>query len=149
MNLFINTRTKRGITVVMLLVWLFAVASGVANACLLETPGHHRHSSEEEYTSAAREAPEIVIENTEAYASPHNKDSDLSQAPCQRVCDDGVQTLLKHPSAIDLTDIGQATFVAIVWPAPAQLTSLSIWAADLSLPATGPPIRVRFSRLAL
>lgn len=149
MHPFFNNRTKRGITFVMLLVWLFAVASGVANACVLETPGHHVHSSEEEHASEALVAPEIAIEHSEANAIPHHSDSDPSKAPCQRVCDDGVQTLLKHPSGIDLTDYGHASFVVAALCAPAQLTSTSVWVGDLSLPAAGPSIRVRFSRLAL
>ena len=36
MKLFPNTRAKRNTAFMVLLVWLFALASGVANACLLE-----------------------------------------------------------------------------------------------------------------
>ena len=36
---------KRHIVFVVLLTWLFALASGVANACLLEALGTHGHDA--------------------------------------------------------------------------------------------------------
>jgi hypothetical protein len=41
MKLFSNIRSKRSIAFIALLVWVFALASGVANACLLEARGTH------------------------------------------------------------------------------------------------------------
>jgi len=35
MKLFFNIRAKRNAALMVLLVWVFALASGVANACLL------------------------------------------------------------------------------------------------------------------
>ena len=40
-----NSRTRRNTACAMLFVWLFALASGVANACLLEPRGVHDHGS--------------------------------------------------------------------------------------------------------
>ena len=44
MNSFSNHRAKRNTTLVALLVWVFALASGMVNACLLEMPGKHAHA---------------------------------------------------------------------------------------------------------
>jgi hypothetical protein len=148
MTPFNKSSTRRSTTIVILLVWLFAVASGVANACVLEATEHH-HGSTEDHTSTLRADSEWASGQSEADAIPIHSSSDPSKAPCQRVCDDGVQTLLKHPSGIDLTDCGQAPFVSIVWSLSAQPISDADGIGDLSLPAAGPPIRVLFSRLAL
>ena len=43
MKSFSNHRAKRNTPFVAMLVWAFALASGMANACLLETPGKHAH----------------------------------------------------------------------------------------------------------
>ena len=46
MKLFFNARAMRStslMVLLVLLVWLFALASGVANACLLETRQTHLH----------------------------------------------------------------------------------------------------------
>ena len=36
-----NTRAKRHTAFMVLLAWRFALASGIANACSLETPERH------------------------------------------------------------------------------------------------------------
>ena len=44
MKVFSTIRTQRSPAFVALLVWLFALASGVANACLLELPDRHSNA---------------------------------------------------------------------------------------------------------
>ena len=44
MKLFSNPRAKRSTVFMVLLTWLFALASGVANACLLQAQETHAHS---------------------------------------------------------------------------------------------------------
>ena len=41
MKFFAHTRIQRNTAFAMLLMWLFALASGVANACFLEAPEPH------------------------------------------------------------------------------------------------------------
>ncbi|NDP48357.1 MAG: hypothetical protein GZ085_08195 [Sulfuriferula multivorans] len=148
MKPFSNTRAKRNTAFVVLLVWLFALASGVANACLLEARGTHSHGSSVAYSSATEAAFGISAGHAGAIAS-HDAGSGASKALCLKVCDDRSQSLLKQQSGFDLTDPGRAPFVVLVWIAATPVVSAPSRVDDLQPPAPGPPIRVRFSRLAL
>ena len=44
MKLFSNPRAERSTVFMVLLAWLFGLASGVANACLLQAQETHAHS---------------------------------------------------------------------------------------------------------
>jgi hypothetical protein len=58
MKHFFNSRTKRSTAFVVLLVWLFALASGAANACFIQAAEEtHDHGSRAAHThlSAAEE----------------------------------------------------------------------------------------------
>ena len=139
MNLFSNTRAKRTTAFVVLLVWLFAVASGVANACLLEGPGTHSHSAA---AGAAKAGHAGAVHG-------HDDDSDTSKESCLKVCDDGSIALVKVQTGFDLTDPGMAPLVAIVWSAAVPVVSMRLRPVDLQPAIVGPPFRVRYSRLAL
>lgn len=148
MKLFINTRAKRNTAFVVLLVWLFAVASGFANACVLEARTTHSHDSAAAHAIAVKEAPEISAIHAGIIAS-HGASSQASEAPCLKVCDDGSQSLLKHQSRFDPTDPGP---LAIVWVI--RTTAVLALSAFDQMDDWRPwmpksPIRVRFSRLAL
>jgi hypothetical protein len=56
MKLFFDTRTKRRATFVVLLVWLFALASGVANACLPQARMSDGHGLAATHALAAGDA---------------------------------------------------------------------------------------------
>lgn len=139
MNLFSNRRTRHHIALVVLLAWLFALASGVANACLLEERGTHAH-----------DAPAAVVSAGHAGAvAGHADDSHGAKANCLKVCSDGAQS----PTTPDLkavqADIGLAPVVAVLWNPAAPLAAGPHRVTDDPPLAAGPPIRVRFSRLAL
>ena len=87
MNFFASTRTQRRIAFAVLLVWLFAVASGVANACLLE-----------------------VSDGPQARGVHAHRDD---APPCLKVCDEGSTALLKLQAPVDLSDPGMAPLVAV------------------------------------
>ncbi len=139
MKLF-NARTLRGAKFVVLLVWLFGLASGVANACLLQDREGRHHGS--------REANEMFIGTDGAIAS-HGDSSDASKAPCLKVCDDGSNSPVKQLSTFDLTDPGHAPWIVGAWPVVTTTASPLVRDAVLRRPPPGPPIRVRFSRLIL
>ena len=148
MKPFFNSRTKRNTAFAVLLVWLFALASGVANACLLEARGTHSHGAPVTQSSAAEARPEISAGHAGVIAS-HDVGADASRAVCLKVCDDGSQSLPKQPSSFNVTDPGLALFVTVVWtaavldhPAPSRVNDLGHAVPTL-------PVRTRFSRLAL
>lgn len=145
-----NTRTRRKTAFVMLFVWLFALASGLANACLLEARGAHDHGSPLAHPSTTGTA--LGSAGDHAAGLLHDDgDSDPASAKesCLKACDDGSQSLLKYASSVDLADPELAPFVAAAWAADVHVAPAPGRAHDFRLPERGPPIRVLFSRLAL
>ena len=147
-----NTRTRRNTACAMLFVWLFALASGVANACLLEPHGVHDHGPPLSHRSASGTTPGIAGDHAQGLAQDDG-DSDTGAAPakesCLKACDEGSQSLLKHAYSFDFADPGLAALVAAAWAAEVHLAPASGRPHDFRLPERGPPIRVLFSRLAL
>ena len=131
-----------------LALWLFAVASGIASACLLEAPGPHSHDATGTNATASDEPHERSEEHAAAHAG-HDADADESKAPCLKVCDDGSHALLNCLPGIDLTNPGQEPFVPVVWTATAPVVCAPSRGPELRPPDRGPPIRVRLSRLTL
>ncbi len=150
MKFFSNTRTQRNTAFAVLLVWLFALASGVANACLLSVPATHSTATTAAWvnTANAAPAPAELAGHLKAHAG-HDDDSNIAKAPCLKVCDDGSQSLPKAHAAVDQTDPGPAPLVAILWTASAPAVESPRRLDDLQIPTAGPPLRVRYSRLAL
>lgn len=147
MKLFSNTRAKRNTAFVVLLMWLFALASGVANACLLEARVTHSHVATAGY-SGTTHASAILPGHAGAVAG-HDYDSYTAKAPCLKVCDDGSQSLAKQDLTVAQTDPGPAPLVAVLWSAAAPIGS-ALRRMDAMQPAApGLPIRVRYSRLTL
>lgn len=147
MKLFSNTRAKRNTAFVVLLMWLFALASGVANACLLEARGTHSHAAAAGSSGAVHE-PAVSAGHAGAVAG-HDDGSHSAKAPCQKVCSEGSQSLVTPDLKVAQVDFGPAPFVAVLWT-PATPVVLAPGPMDDMPPAhVGPPIRVRFSRLAL
>ncbi|MEO5661134.1 MAG: hypothetical protein ABIQ90_15265 [Polaromonas sp.] len=143
-----NTRAKRNTALVMLLVWLFALTSGVANACLLQASGSYNHG----FSVAHPPAIEVMPESSAGHAGAivnRDADSDAFKASCLKVCDDRSQSLLKQRSAFDSTDHVLAPLIAVAWTTTTSFVSAPRRANNLRSPAPGLPIRVRFSRLAL
>ena len=106
MNLFALTRTQRRIAFAVLLVWLFAVASGVASACLLQAsdgspaPGVHPHRA------AASGGPTAVSAGHFEAGDGHDDDTRAAAPLCLKVCDEGSTALLKLQAPVD--QIGRA-----------------------------------------
>ena len=153
MKFFSNTGTQRNTAFAVLLVWLFALASGVANACLLSVPATHSMATTAAWANTANtaetaQAPVELAGHLKAHAG-HGDDSNISKAPCLKVCDDGSQSVPKAHVAVDQTDPGPAPLVAILWTASAPAVELPRRLDDLQISTAGPPLRVRYSRLAL
>lgn len=143
-----RTQAKRSSTFLVLFVWLFALASGVANACLLEVRGTHSHGAPVTHSSAAKATLEISAGHAGVIAS-HNAGAQASKAACLKVCDDDSQSLPKQPASFDLADPGLGLFVAAVWTAAMRDDPASSRANDPGQPVSRLPLRTRFSRLTL
>ena len=154
MKFFADNRSKRPTALVVLLLWLFALASGVANACLLESPGSHSNPHANLHTNAAQ-AP--AHEASHAHPQQRgdranaagNSDLDASKQACLKACDDGTRTVPKACAGVEQVDPGPPPLVATLWVAPAHTTPAPGRLDELAVPIVGPPLRVRYSRLAL
>lgn len=155
MNLFWSTRAKRNTAFKVLPLWLFALVSGFANACLLEVPEAHSHGiTFESSASAEGQAASHPHAHSESdhhadAATDHGDDSGASKAPCLKVCDDGSHSLPTQRSGVDQADHGVVAVAAVLWTVPAPIVSNSYRVDDLQFPVPGPPLRVRYSRLTL
>jgi hypothetical protein len=146
MKLFSNTLAKRNTAFMVLLVWLFALASGVANACLLEMRQTHSHAATAGFSEAAHAS---AILPGHAGAVADGVDESHFKAPCLKVCDDGTRSFPKQDGAVALTDPGPALLVLVLWGTVAPVIP-TLHQMDHEQPAAPElPIRVRFSRLAI
>lgn len=147
MKFFGNTRIKRNTSVVMLLVWLFALASGVANACFLETDKPHSVAAKESAPPTSHAAAEHPGQlGTHA---GHHDVSDSTKESCLKVCNDGTHSLPKAYSGVDHNDPGPAPLVTTLWTGSMQVVSSPRRVDESAVPIGGPPLRLRYSRLAL
>lgn len=145
-----NVSFRRNIALRVLLVWLLALASGMANACLLELRETHSHAAATATVSFdIAQTPAIVPGHAGAVADGKAADESHSKAPCLKVCDDGSRAFPSLVSTVAHIDPGPALRVQLVWSTvPPDV--LALRQIDDPQPATPElPIRVRFSRLAI
>lgn len=146
-NLF-NTRINRVSAFAMLLVWVFALISGVANACLLEATGAFAHAGTNEQTNQygvkhVTLSKYVPIEADSGQAD----DAHTSKQPCLKVCDDSSRSLPnKYPAG--QIDPGLPIIVAVLWSL-AEPIRLQYKQPNGTQHATLLPLRVRYARLAL
>lgn len=131
-----RTTARQSAASLMLVVWLFVLASGVANACLLEAPDHGGRQSSSESSF------------NKGHAAANGDDSERgSKAPCLKACDDGSQAL-QSSDGMDSVDPGFPLLAAVLWTAPSLVVRhQSGFATPPSL--SDPPERIIFSRWAL
>ena len=141
---------RRTTAVMALLMWLFALASGMVNACLLEVRETHSHAAASATLSFDTvQMPAIVPGHAGAVADGKAADESHSKASCLKVCDDGARALPSLVSAVAHMDPGPALLVQVVWRTVAP-DILALRQIDDPQPSTPDlPIRVRFSRLAI
>lgn len=145
MTLTASRHHKRSIALTMLLVWVFALLSGVANACLTEPLGEPAHAG-----SRASQADHPAPAAVHRVADQAQHDEQPDKAPCQKPCDESSQTLLKQLPKLD-TPGPQAAAP----PTASQAIDLHMAPAALvrtalaAVPPPSPPPRVQYSRLAL
>lgn len=145
-----TTQAKRSTAFVMLLFWLFALTSGVVNACILEGGAAHGDHGAPGHLHSAMAATEGSDEPAVA-TNDHDADELSSKASCLRVCDDSSQALAKLSSGmVDPVDPGSAPlFMAVIWTTAAPAASGLSRADDFPPPRPREPISIRLLRLAL
>ena len=146
MRLFSNKRTKRNTLWVVLVLWAFALTSGVANACLLESQVMHPHAVATESQSMP-----VMLSKHLAETAEHERTNSIDGAKdsCQKFCSDESKYLKKQYLGVDQLSVGLAPVVIVLW----NLAELDRFAAAQRegiepLPLTL-PLRLRYSRLAL
>ena len=148
MKLLSNISAKRNTVLMVLLMWLFALASGMANACLLEVRQTHSHEDATAFFDAAQ-VPVIVPAHAGAVADESAVGESQLNAPCLKVCDDGARSFPNQVSTVAHADPGPAPLVLVLWSATAPDVP-ALGQIDDEQPVTpGLPVRVRFSRLAI
>lgn len=143
-------RSRRRTAAVMLLSWVLALASGVVNACALETPGTHWHAQGEASAVApVAQAVGVMAGHLGAVAS-HDDDRNPAKPSCLKSCDEDSRALPSKGSAgPDPSDPSHAAFPVvsrIVLPASRTQTRRPLGGGP---PPHGPPARLRYSRLVL
>ena len=147
MKRFLNNRTRHATTALVLIVWLFGLGLGIANACLLEARGSHSHVAGTEKSGhthgfAKRSAETIDIDD-DAHASPRVK------ALCLDACDERTNALPKQDTSVGAPLLASLAVFAIVWIANQPVESTVRFERDTHADPFGIPIRVRYSRLTL
>ena len=151
MKRFSDIRRNRNTAFVMLLLWLFAISSGIVNACVLEPHGTDVYVTG---VQTSTYAPPAVAGHAEALVGHNGHDGhdgqfDNSSTPCLKVCDDSSQALIKLKAFFDLADRGSALTDSMLWAAAIQVTSAHQHLDSSASATSEPPVRVRYSRLAL
>ena len=147
-----SNRTKRARRVnafAMLLVWVFALVSGVANACLLEGSGAIVHVEIIEQTHPQGLVQGSVSRHVAiAHDSKQADEAHTSKQPCLKACDDSSSSLTKkYP--VGQIDPGNPVIVAVLWSL-AEPIRLHYKPQHGTLHAVALlPLRVLYSRLAL
>lgn len=146
-SLLATARTRHRTASTMLVFWLFAVASGLANACLSQPGQTHLHGW----------AASLPLEVRASMVSPghlgadadHPENAGTAKGACLKFCGDGAQAIVKLTAGIDHLDLPMAPRWALAWTTrQAAAAPTSTW-QELPAPSPGLPLRTRFARLAL
>jgi hypothetical protein len=144
MTLFANARITRRIASVMLVFWLLALGAAWANACSLQERGTHLHLD-----AAAHAGTLTVSVGHGGVLDDHGAGSSTGKAACLKACDDESQSIVQGQASLDLLDLAMVPPTQMArTPKVAALDAPRI--ANFEHPArAGPPLRTRYSRLAL
>ena len=148
MKRFLNSRIKHTTTAVMLFAWLFALASGIANACLLEGGrGTHSHAAGVEESPHSHAAAELPEQTSDIEAGIGQSPS--ARALCLDACDERTHAQVKQDASPDQPHFAPLTVIAIIWLATQPMASTVCLQRDNHAEPFDVPIRIRYSRLTL
>ena len=131
----------------VLLVWLFALASGMANACLVQerATGGHGQAAHNSDTAGGTKA----LAGQGSATTEHGDAWQPSSAACLEVCDQVSQAPVQHQNLLDADDPGPAPLHMVAWAAQAPAADPMPRTPDTRRAIGLPPIRVKYVRLAL
>lgn len=149
MSSLFSRRRQRATVWAVLLVWLFAIGAGIANACLLEPRHAHGHAG----AGGLEVQAGVVVSagHRVEHAGGGKHDADLaSKAPCVKVCDETSQTAVSE-STTPLLDAQYACLaVWCTWPVFASPSGVVERSRDRTPAAPmQAPLRLQYARLAL
>ena len=148
MKPFFNSRSKRNTACVVLWMWLFALAAGAANACLIQPEKMQDHRSQAAHSPAAEKSHAVSAAHIDEIPD-YDPGLKTSKSQCLKVCDDSSQSLPKQQGGFDLTHPVLVPLLAVAWIKVTPEVSARGLAVVQRPPDPGLPIRVRLSRLAL
>jgi hypothetical protein len=142
----------RRLAVHVLLVWLFALGTGIVNACVVQVQLHQAAHSVAHGHADMEAAPDegAVPAATEHQHHQHEHQADRSHPPCERLCD--------APSVAPQPEKQLSNLLSGFWLAPAPIPSFNFQSSiepDRIVPSThvrwrkSIPIPIAFLRLAL
>lgn len=145
-----NNRTLRDTVSAVLLVWVLALGAGWADACLVQP---HRADFSRTTDSGDGAGSPARVPNLAAgrgvLVAGHDEAGHASTASCPGAFDAGTQGLVEATSRSDPTDPGSAPLSAPVWTKVAPIVPTTVSASAVATAPAGPPLRIRYSRLAL
>ena len=149
MTNFSKTRINRISAFAMLLVWVFALISGVANACLLDASRITSQAGAIEQINQHGLA-QVSLSSHESIEadSARAEDAHTSKQPCLKVCDDSSRSLPKKYPAGEV-DPGQPIIVAVLWSLAEPIRLQYKQPSGTQHAASLLPLRVLYARLAL
>ncbi len=147
MRFSFNTRTKRRTVHVMLFVWLFALGSAWANACLLQDGRAHLHGSDDGEVLGVQAVQ--VSPGHLGVDSDHPENAGSATSACLKVCGDESQSPVKVTLDVEPIDAAMAPPMAVAWGMSSLDGGPDLAWMELPAPSPGLPLRTRFSRLAL
>lgn len=149
MNVFRNAFARRRIAGALLIVWLFAMGTGWANACLLQARG--THLDDRPMARAGQSRMPVVSAGHAGAVAGHDEDGAnvSSSAACHKACADGSQSLVGFNPGWDGGDTGLAPMTTLDWRVAEFAARPSSRRLRLQPPIAASPIRLRFSRLTL
>ena len=105
-----------------------ALASGLASACLLETPREHTHVGASSASDAQRthhaHAGDALVGDADSIAVDHDDDVCALNESCPKACDDGSNAQVKLKTTADFTGPRLELFVMFAWNAPPAVASM-------------------------
>ena len=144
-----HRRRLRQTAWVTLLAWVFALTTGVVNACVLSAPSAAiRGTAAESHATSSSHAVAGTEHHDQGLAAYHKHEQDNGNGSCQKFCDDESSALSKaNPSALDA---GAALVATVGWVvAIVPITNVGTTLSPQRPSAQGPPLVIRLLRLTL
>ena len=152
MKRFFNNHRKHTTTAMVLLAWLSALGSGIANACLLEGARgtHHQAAGVEQSPHSHAPAPAHTgVPDHDSHVSNDTEQPPPTKALCLDACDERTHAMVKQDVSVAPPHFAPLTVIAVVWLAAQTMESAVRTERDNRTDLYDVPIRVRYSRLTL